>query len=117
MTDPRNEIIQCAVSYDEWPTWRDETDPMRLALGDTIELFSNCLNLNRPLELTINWDRFKYEHLAECFEGGKRIRAIHNLSTGIQKFRKQPGVVLVPVLLKEGADQSHELIQTTDQHV
>jgi hypothetical protein len=102
MTDLGDEILQCAVSYDEWPGWRDQENQMRLALGDTIELFSNCINLNRSLELTINWDGFKYEYLAECLEGGERIRAIHNLSTGIQNFRNQQEVALVPVLVKGG---------------
>jgi len=94
------DILQCAVSYAEWPDWRDQEDQMRLALGDTIELFSNCINLNRTLELTINWDGFKYQDLADCFDGGERIQAIHNLSTGIQEYRARPGIELVPVLIK-----------------
>ena len=98
---PKNAaILQCAVSYKEWPSWRDQEDQMRLALGDTIELFSNCINLGRPLELTINWKDFKYRDLVDCLDGGENIRAIHNLSTGIQEFRDRPDVELVPVLIK-----------------
>ncbi|MAI11068.1 MAG: hypothetical protein CBD27_01330 [Rhodospirillaceae bacterium TMED167] len=93
-------VLQCAVSYEEWPAWRDQEDQMRLALGDTIELFSNCINLNRPLELTINWEGFKYRDLADCFNGGENIHAIHNLSKGIQELRARPDVELVPVLIK-----------------
>ena len=99
--DGNEQVLQCAVSYAEWPAWRDAEDQMRLALGDTIELFSNCINLNRLLELTVNWDGFKYHDLAGWFEGGERIRVIHNLSTGIQEFRAQPDVKLVSVLVKE----------------
>ena len=97
--DPAS-FLKCAVSYKEWPSWRDQEDQMRLALGDTIELFSNCINLDRPLELTINWEDFKYRDLLNCFDGGENIRAIHNLSSGIQEFRDRPDVELVPVLIK-----------------
>lgn len=95
-----DQVLKCVVSYEEWPEWRDKEDQMRLALGDTIGLFSNCIHLNQTLELSINWDGFKYEDLAVCFEGGERIQAIHNLRTGIQDFRADPNVDLVSVLVK-----------------